>query len=513
MDLTRENYHVLKNERVYLWGALSGKINKLCQEIGFPLNVLGIADNRTGARQPVDSVTADGREIPVVGPEVLERERERYSVVVTCNHYDEIAEQIRDNEKLAAMVNEIYFFKTPAVYYNERYLREYADRPLERILLFRSGLGREMYVPGWDFSDNTRAFFEYLLEHGYNETYQLVWLVKDPEAFSAYAGYRNVKFLSFDWEDTEDQARRDEYYYYLFSAQYIFTSEAYGFAKFTKPDQIRVQFWHGCGYKRMRRVLQCEHSFEYMVTISDVYAKLFMEQFSLRPDQMVITGYPKDDWLFRPYAESVYELLGLRPAKKCIFWMPTFRITVEQVRHLTQYALNPETGLPVVKSKADLDRLNDVLARLDVCLVIKLHHIQDLSAIPQFRFSHIRILPHPEAESRGLVINRLLASADALISDYSSAAVDYLVLNRPIGFTLDDEEDYRETRGFCFDPLEDWLPGMRIYNVEDLCTFVTEVAQGIDSQREIRESLRGKMHRYLDGNSCERALKAFHIEK
>ena len=45
-------------------------------------------------------------------------------------------------------------------------------------------------------------------------------------------------------------------------------------------------------------------------------------------------------------------------------------------------------------------------------------------------------------------VNRILGKADALISDYSSAAIDYLILDRPIGFLLKDVEEYGNSRGF-----------------------------------------------------------------
>ncbi len=38
-----------------------------------------------------------------------------------------------------------------------------------------------------------------------------------------------------------------------------------------------------------------------------------------------------------------------------------------------------------------------------------------------------------------------------LVSDYSSVAIDYLLLDRPLGFTLDDYEAYTESRGWVFD--------------------------------------------------------------
>jgi CDP-glycerol glycerophosphotransferase (TagB/SpsB family) len=74
-------------------------------------------------------------------------------------------------------------------------------------------------------------------------------------------------------------------------------------------------------------------------------------------------------------------------------------------------------------------------------------------------FSNIHLLDNMKLVENDIQINHLLGYADALISDYSSAAVDYLVLDRPIAFTLDDVEEYNNSRGFVFDNIREWLPG------------------------------------------------------
>ena len=114
---------------------------------------------------------------------------------------------------------------------------------------------------------------------------------------------------------------------------------------------------------------------------------------------------------------------------------------------------------------------------------------------------------------KDLIINRLLASADALISDYSSAAVDYLSLDRPLAFTLDDVEEYENSRGFVFDNIRDWLPGREVHNFEDFCDFVREVAAGQDVSKEKRRKVSAKMLKYKDNQNCKRILEAFDIVK
>ena len=62
----------------------------------------------------------------------------------------------------------------------------------------------------------------------------------------------------------------------------------------------------------------------------------------------------------------------------------------------------------------------------------------------------------------------LIGISDGLLSDYSSVAVDYLLLDRPLGYVLADYNIYKEKRGFVFeDPLE-YMPGEKIYNVCDI---------------------------------------------
>ncbi len=109
-------------------------------------------------------------------------------------------------------------------------------------------------------------------------------------------------------------------------------------------------------------------------------------------------------------------------------------------------------------------------------------------------------------------INQLLGLADGLISDYSSAAVDYMLLDKPIGFTLEDVEEYGQSRGFVFDNIRDWLPGKELFSYEDLCRFIREIGLGIDPSREKRQKLKTVMHDHGDDGSCRRIVEALHIE-
>jgi CDP-glycerol glycerophosphotransferase (TagB/SpsB family) len=85
-------------------------------------------------------------------------------------------------------------------------------------------------------------------------------------------------------------------------------------------------------------------------------------------------------------------------------------------------------------------------------------------------------------------------------------------LDRPIAFTLEDLEEYKDSRGFVFDNIQNWLPGYKITNIDDLKTFIYEIADDLDSSSDIRHELFSKMHRYNDNKSSKRICDYFGIK-
>lgn len=120
--------------------------------------------------------------------------------------------------------------------------------------------------------------------------------------------------------------------------------------------------------------------------------------------------------------------------------------------------------------------------------------------------THILFVENRQLFDQGIQINELLAGADALISDYSSAAVDYLVLNQPIAFLLEDVEEYENSRGFVFENIRDWLPGEEVYDADGFYRFVADVAGGVDSSRPKREEIRAKMHAFADEGELQEGM-------
>lgn len=507
--LTEDNIKMFYGKKVCCYEYSSAYMEELECRFGIGSSIVVVIDDNTrnqGAHE------FRGKKINIQSSESLERIDWTDSVIlIMSDYYSEAFEKLCAVETVRTNTEVIYYFENQETAYEMEYRAQYKDTELQNIIVFRSGPHASSYIEGTDFYDNARALFEYMLQCGCNRKYELVWLVKYPEQYQEHTSYENVKFMSFDWSVSKAEKERAEYYRVLCLAKYLFFTDAYGFARNCRKDQIRVQLWHGCGFKTRVNFVRCEKRYEYTTVISEVYSKIHQDIYGLREDQMLITGYAKQDWLFGELGEEKWRWLQIPDDNKCIFWLPTFRTAAKSLRILNERQMESETGLPIADTMDKLVKLNELLEERKLILLIKLHPFQDKSAVTSKNMSHIILLDNHELFVRDIQINQLLSRADALISDYSSAAVDYMLLNRPIGFTLDDVEEYASSRGFVFDPIQDWLPGKAIYTFDQLCVFLEEVATGEDSTRDKRRMLTDKMHKYHDGNSCKRILEALKV--
>lgn len=508
---THEVFDVIRHSKVYLIGRSEAYWDELCDTFDILPCIASAFDS---AKRRQGSCSFRGKNISVVGFDILERLLDDSILIITDDYFWEIYKQLQTIQSVRNRFQRIYFYPNKETQYDLAYRKKYQDIPLQDMILFRSGPHASGYVPGLDFADNARALFEYMLREGFDEKYELVWLVNDPAEYEArYATHPRVRFLPYSGSTAENETVRDEYYETLCLAKYIFFTDAYGFARNARHDQVRVQLWHGCGIKRRVYFLPCEKRYEYMTVIGDMYAELHARDYGLRRDQVLVTGYPKDDWIFHPIKDW-RERFHIPKASKYIFWLPTFRTAgAAGLENLNEEAASGETGLPIVQSMEMLEQLDQRLAEKDMVLLLKLHPFQKRNAVCRCALSHILFLENEDLRQEDVQINQILGHADALISDYSSAAIDFTLLDRPIAFTLDDYETYGDSRGFNWPNVRDYLPGEELFTFDDFCRFIADVSEDNDWSREKRIRLRKAFHAYFDDGSAERVVMALGIQK
>ena len=458
---------IRRGKRFVCFGA--GKLlEDLCERTEAGSHIKWIADNNPllwGRGYEVGNIR-----IPVVAPEKAGALEENEIVLLTTTYYMQVCEQLEALPKWRGVTKAYYFPSQADRNYNRLkwFLRRLKARDK---IVFRSGLGK--YVPGFDYSDNAKALFDYMVAHGYNQKYQLIWFVHEPEDYPQLKEMENVKIVSYEWEQSCKATEWIRYFYHLCTARYLFFTDTHFWLRYCNKGQTRVNLWHGCGFKdRKTKNGPMGKNYDFMTVTSPLYAKIHAEEFGVEQKKLIDTGLAKEDLLFQPPQEELGRLLHIERAEKYIFWLPTFRMAADGLERLDEYELASETGLPIIDTKKKAEQLDNLLAAKNMALIIKLHPVQRNSLISHMKLSRICVLENKEIAAMGFQINTLLSKADALISDYSSVAVDYMLLDRPIAFMLEDLEQYRESRGFVFDNIHEYLPGMEIYTYGDLEKFV-----------------------------------------
>lgn len=347
----------------------------------------------------------------------------------------------------------------------------------KRLVLFYSNLG---------FRDNVRAMYDYMTSAGLNERYRLVCAV------DGYKKYRdgapsNVRFVS---------CRRGLLTFFRCGTMF------YSFGKYPikpAPSQEVVNLWHGMPLKSIGNLEPgCERNDYYFFTrtvaTSPFFGEIMCRSFRCPKKAVMLVGQPRCDVLLKEDRPD---------PKKLILWLPTYRSS--QRLGSRNAELGTETSLPACETTEELRELDGLLASLGWRLIIKPHPMQD--PIDCGSLESIEIISQEDFEARGLDIYSLMLESSALITDYSSVYFDYMLLDRPIGFTVADIGLYGSERGFTVDDPEAFMPGERLRDFEGLCGFVRDTASGLDTYALERRSLNDLVNSHQTGRAAERIAK------
>lgn len=358
-----------------------------------------------------------------------------------------------------------------------------------------------------DFSDNSYALYSYLDREGYFNRYKPIWFVNNPkeEKHKVDKVFKNRNHLRLFGN------------YALATSKYIVYDHFNPLNGLTRRKGQKVIFLtHGFGFKTSKGVdyTKIKDSFDYMTLTGELPVKGYCYAFKMDSDKMMITGYPRLDVFFQPNDEVIdiiNKKWNIKQFNKAILWMPTFRKSNN--KELSEDYLSGETGLPLVYKDTDLDALNHFLVKENVAIFLKIHHLQSEFNCFSRVFSNIYFIKDPDLEKLDIQLYQFVMAFDALISDYSSITNDYLLLDRPLIYTLDDFDEYNRNRGLWPNNCLDYMPGYHVYDEDGFKMAIHEINIGKDVYRDQRSMIISEIHSYRDGMSSQRVTSLLGLTK
>lgn len=343
-----------------------------------------------------------------------------------------------------------------------------------------------------DFDTNGGAFYDYLIAHGYNKKYKIVWLCKNLEYIPEELP-ENV--VCYPWNTPNWRRDMD-----ICTAKYFLADD--WIQEKVRPEQMSLYCTHGIGgLKNVHGKIWIPKTVDYILASTEEYNPILAYQFSLPyPNKRFVSlGYPLDDLLYEKDKSEIRKITQ-KNFSKIVLWMPTFRKhkSGDRVDGTKEQPL----GIPLLRNINDYNELNAFLSKRNMLLIIKLHPMQDIQNIAISSLSNIEVLDADSVKAKRIDNYRLMRCTDALISDYSSAAADYLHLDRPIAYVFDDIDEYK--LGLVYTDLDKYTAGEKIYTYADFYHFIESVAIECDKFVEKRDKLRKFIFQYHDGKSCER---------
>jgi CDP-glycerol glycerophosphotransferase len=216
--------------------------------------------------------------------------------------------------------------------------------------------------------------------------------------------------------------------------------------------------------------------------------------FGVPGDRVVATGDPRDDVLLdgapeerRARARAVLEsAIGPLPPR-VVLYAPTWRDGAAD---------------PAAPDDAIWTDIADWLERTDAALVVRIHPLGkgDYAAGPA-RSPRVKLLDAATLAD----VNPVLNCMDAIVTDYSSIAFDFALIDGPTVFLAPDVSEYVRARGL-YEPYAQFSGGRHVDSWPDVLTRLDAVLAGDPATAAHTRWLRDEHFDHLDAGATERVL-------
>lgn len=357
-----------------------------------------------------------------------------------------------------------------------------------------------VFVSSPDYADNSKELYDFLISKDRYKGFNYIWLVENSKE---YCANNNTMFIEkkSKWHLGYSIKALEA----LSESKYIFFTHSSPMAELgIKKEQVVINLWHGCGYKQRKSTYSWieKNPFTYALVPGKIFVRTKSEFWTCNPEQILTIGYPRYD-AFNKLDDNTRdffeEIKG--NADTVIMWMPTYRKTEND-----EFGVSKIKGffeLPLLTSNEDLLELDRYCATNNIIICIKRHPLQIKYACEKLSCTNILFIDNEKLTEKSVNLYSLLSCLDGLVTDYSSIAIDYLLLDKPMAFTLDDFQEYEDVQGFVFeDPLR-YMPGHHLYDYNGLLEYLQDMNHGKDQFKDARRDIICETHNPCD-NYCER---------
>lgn len=383
-------------------------------------------------------------------------------------------------------------------------------RPLQFLLYAASGVvprDRRLWAFGtWGdrYADNAAAVFDRLLETP-RPGVRAVWISASPHVVRRLRARGASAHLRWTpagvWAAARagvhvyDSTPRDVHFWVSRGALLVLLRHGIGMKKIERaldaPSHRLYQLFHGRGLRRWfwRVALPWHLPVPDLVTAcSPEHADQAPAYFGVDRDRVVITGFPRHDRLARPVEPDPGAIPVVGPPmstdRPVILYLPTLR---------------ERRG----SSWLDLDALASVAREHGVTIAVKLHPVEHEAVAKSCRAAggdaEVRLV-RSDADALDLYPH-----AAALITDVSSTAFDFLLMDRPIVHFIPDRESLEAKR-----PLHSRLEELAVGPV---CTDTESLSRSLRIADEPRWRCRRaemsrRFHTHPPGGASDRVIDA-----
>lgn len=318
-----------------------------------------------------------------------------------------------------------------------------------------------------NYNENTRYLYEYMLD---NTNLSVVWMTDSNIVYEYLLSLNRPVIFHRSFLGL---------WHYVRAGCVVGNGTSYpSLLNFTGRNTIKICLHHGMGprstnsadesrYKETNQIVKMYSRFDYFNSTSKftniAVARL---QFLIPKSKRVVFGMPRCDHFFdhgkvnklkfnKPFLKSLNNSISKN--SKCILYSPTWRPSKQKIT------------FPLIQLDGfNLKNFDAWLISKDIYIYISVHpHTKDFEDFSSL--SNINYLKQSPLTD----INQVLPEIDILITDYSSIATDFMILNRPVIYVMPDYEFYLYEFGLLED-IRDSLPGYEAKSMMELKNMIID---------------------------------------